>query len=430
MGVWTLALYGAGDMLGAGVYGLVGRAAGQLGNAVWLAFAASMLAALCTGLSYAEVGSRYPKAAGAAYVIQRAFGKKFLAYVVGLATMASGLTSMAAGSRVVAGYLQAAFGESFSLQAAIVGFILVLTAINFWGMREAIWFNVLCTLVEVGGLLIVIAVGVRYWGSVDYLATPLGADGQMITLGPALILQGAVLTFYSFVGFEDMLNVTEEVKEPEVVFPRALILALLLVTLIYMAVSITAVSVIPHAELAQSKQPLVDVVARAAPWFPPLAFSAISVFAVANTALLNYIMGSRLIYGMSRQGLLPAILGKVHARRRTPHVAILTMMTIVLALALSGDIAVLAKATSVLLLSVFIVVNAALLALKRRAGEPEGRFHVPSFVPVLGIVVCVAMLTQSGSAERKIAAIIVAVIFALFFVVRPRSIVDGEASST
>lgn len=422
MGLWSLALYGAGDMLGAGVYGLVGKAAGQMGNAIWLAFLASMLAALCTGLSYAEVGSRYPRAAGAAFVVQRAFSKRMLSYIVGLATMASGLTSMAAGSRVFAGYLQAALGgpEAVPLQLLIVAFIVALTAINLRGMRESVIFNVICTLIEVGGLVTVIAVGMRFWGSVDYLETPLtGVDGEHVLLGPALILQGAVLTFYSFVGFEDMLNVSEEVKDPERTFPRAMIIALLITTLLYIAISITAVSVVPHAELAQSKQPLVDVVVRAAPWFPAVLFSFISMFAVANTALLNYIMGSRLIYGMAHQGLLPKFLSQVHPKRQTPHVAILTMMVIVLALALSGDIAVLAKSTSVLLLSVFIVVNASLLVLKRRDGEPKGTFRVPSVVPALGIVVSLAMLSQSGPEERRIAAIVIVAIAALYFVVKP-----------
>ena len=427
MGIWSLALYGAGDMLGAGIYGLVGKAAGQMGNAIWLAFAASMVAALCTGLSYAEIGSRYPKSAGSAFVVQHAFGKKFLSYVVGLATMASGLTSMAAGSRVFSGYLQAALGgpESVPLIALVIGFILFLTAVNFWGMRESIILNVICTIIEISGLVFVVFIGIKYWGSVNYLETPISVTtGEPIGLGALLVLQGAVLTFYSFVGFEDMLNVTEEVKNPETTFPIAMCIALGIATVMYIAVSITAVSVIPHADLAKSTQPLVDVVITAAPWFPPVLFSIISMFAVANTALLNFIMGSRLIYGMAGQGLLPSFLGKVHATRRTPHVAILAMMAIVITLALVGDISVLAKATSVLLLSVFIVVNAALIILKRRPDEPKGKFTVPSIVPAGGIVVCLAMLSQTSFGEQRIALAILGGIAVLYIFLRPKALPD------
>lgn len=427
MGLWTLALYGVGDMLGAGIYGLVGKAAGQLGNAVWVGFLASMVAAVCAGLSYAEIGSRFPKAAGSAYAVHRAFRQPFFSYVVGLMTLASGLASMAAGSRVVAGYLQAALGDGLPLEFYIVCFIGVLTFINFWGMRESILINIICTVVEVMGLCIVLAVGMRFWGSVDYFMVPpdpvTGAEGS---LGALLILQGAVLTFYSFIGFEDMINVTEEVENPERNFPRAVIIALALATVLYIAISITAVSVMPFAELAASKQPLVDVVIRAAPWFPPFAFSIIAIFAVTNTALLNYIMGSRLMYGMAKQGLLPAFLSKVHRKRATPHLAIMTLMVIVLGLALSGDISSLAKATSVLLLTVFIFVNASLIVIKRRTNEPMGQFNVPSFVPFFGIIVCIAMLSNAGKAEYTIAGIMLAVIVALFFVLRPKRFEDDD----
>jgi APA family basic amino acid/polyamine antiporter len=429
MGLWTLALYGVGDMLGAGIYGLVGRAAGQLGNAVWLAFIASMVAAVSAGLSYAEIGSRYPRAAGSAYLVNRAFGKPFLSYLVGLMTMASGMVSMAAGSRVIAGYLQGLLGTALPVEFFVVAFLGLLTIITLWGMRESIYANVVCTVVEVIGLLIVLAVGIKYWGSVDYLQVPPHPEtGEPGTLGLALMLQGAVLTFYSFIGFEDMLNVTEEVKDPSRTFPRAMILALSMATVLYIGIAITAVSVVPYAELAASKEPLVEVVRRAAPWFPSAAFSIIAVFAVSNTVLLNYLMGSRLLYGMAKHELLPAPLAKVHHKRRTPHVAILTLVAIVLVLALSGDISVLAKATSVLLMSVFIFVNASLLVIKRRPNEPQGHFRVPSFVPVVGIVVCAAMLSYAAAPELKVAGILVAIIIGLFFVIRPKRFTDEDLS--
>lgn len=425
MGLTSLVLYGVGDMLGSGVYGLIGRAAMQLGNAVWMGFLISAIAALLTGLSYACLGSRYPRAAGAAYITHRAFGRPIVAYVVGLAVLASGITSMATASRVFAGYFQALVGD-IPLWAIMVGFLLVLTAINLRGIRESNWMNAVCTSIEVGGLLLIIVVGARYIGKVDYLDLR-STDHPDTGLALPLLFNGAVLTFYSFVGFEDMLNVAEEVKEPRRAIPLGMLLAIAIATLIYILIAIVAVSVVPHAELAASGEPLVEVVRRAAPWFPSAAFSGIAMFAVANTALLNFIMGSRLTYGMARQGLLPSVLGRVHADRRTPHVAIFTVMSLVLVLAVPGDIAVLARATSVLLLCVFIMINASLIVLLRRPGEPHGLFNLPWLIPVGGVAVCFAMLLHSGVGELKIAGLILAGILVLFFVMRPDAIpMDAE----
>ena len=417
IGLIALTLYGIGDILGAGIYGLVGKAAGQMGNAVWLAFLASMFAAGFTGLSYAAIGSRHPRAGGAAYITARAFRTSWLAYMVGLATLASGLTSMATASRVFSNYLSAFF-PGVPLEVLVIGFATLITAIVYHGIRETIWSNAVCTTLEISGLLLIIVFGLSYLGSVDYLdAVTVSNTTGIIT--PSLVLGGAVLTFYSFIGFEDMLNVSEEVKDPVRVLPRALIMAVIAASTIYILISLIAVSVIPAAELAQSKEPLVDVVRRAMPWFPPRVFSFIAMFAVGNTALLNFVMASRLLYGMSRQRLLPAPLGRVNARRSTPHIAIGVLYILLIALALSGDISQLARATSVLLLSCFVIVNIALLVLKRRETAPAGVFDVPSFVPVCGALVCVAMLSQAKSPELTTAGIIIAAIIALYFIVRP-----------
>ncbi len=193
MGLGALTVYGVGDMLGAGIYGLIGKAAGVMGNAVWLAFVVSMLVALLTGLSYANIGSRYPRAAGAPYVAHRAFRAPFISYLVGLGVAASGLTSMATGSRVIAGYVQA-LGVRWPTEVLVIAFLALLTLVVFRGMRESTWMNMFCTTVELSGLLIVIAVGLGSWGSVDYLETPPPAgQGAAAGLTMGLLLQGAVL---------------------------------------------------------------------------------------------------------------------------------------------------------------------------------------------------------------------------------------------
>lgn len=424
MGLPSLVIYGMGGMVGAGIYGTIGVAAGALGNAVWMSFIVSMFAAMLTGLSYASLGSRYPQAGGVAFVTQRAYGIPALSYVVGLSVAVSGLTSMATGANVFAQTLGAML-PGMPVKAIVIGFLLLLLAINLVGIRESMWVNILCTMIEVGGLVLVIAVGARYWGSVDYLQPPTG--GQ---ISASLLLSGAVLTFYAFIGFEDMLNVAEEVKEPERTLPRGILLALIATTILYILVSITAVSVVDSSALADSKKgaPLAQITATAAPWLPTWVYGVITLFAVGNTALLNYIMGSRMLYGMAKQGLLPPGLAKVHPKTKTPYVAILVLAGLVLLLAFAGNISQLASATSLLLLGCFCLVNCALIVLKLRSGEARGRFEIPTFVPVLGTLVCAGLIAARLTAKNAdwraplIAIGLVAVIAIFYLVLRPKQL--------
>jgi basic amino acid/polyamine antiporter, APA family len=440
LGRWQILFYGLGSMLGAGIYALVGRAAETLGNAIWLAFLAAMIAALLTGLSYACVGGRYPKAGGAAYVTHRALRRPGLSYVVGIAVMMSGLTSMATGAQAIAENLEKAAGMALPIKLVAIGLVFLIGCVIFRGIRESMWANIICTVVEASGLLFIIAVGIRFWGGVNYLETPGDAGnglGSGITL--ALVLQGAVLMFFSFIGFEDILNVSEEVKNPKRDIPFGLIGAMILATLIYMAVAITAVSVLPWRELAESKTPLMEVAHRAAPWFKGIdrVYLGITIFAIGNTALLNYLMGSRLLYGMSRQGLLPAKLGELHAERRTPRLAIIVLFVIVTLLILSGGVKPLAEATVLLLLCVFTLVNVSLIVLKRREGEPADGFDVPLLVPIFGALVCALLVVvrvhaaftdpKPGAAVAPLIALaIFAVSYGLFRLVKPKHAVAAE----
>lgn len=418
IGLFALVVYGVGDILGAGIYALIGKAAGEMGNGIWMAFLASMVAAGLTGLSYASLGSRYPRAGGASFFTHRAFKSDFLAYVIGLAVLSSGITSMAAGSRAFAGYF-ATLVSAVPVDLVVIAFCLVIASVVIRGIRESMWMNMLCTGIELSGLLLVIIVGAKFIGAVDYTSTVTIANPAG-DLSFALILSGAVLTFYSFVGFEDMINVSEEVKNPESNIPKGILLAVLIASMIYVTISLVAVSVVPAAELAASSAPLVDVVRRAAPWFPPIIFAFIAMFAVANTALLNFIMGSRLIYGMANQGLMPKVLGKIN-RRRTPYVSSLAVLGFMLILALTSNVASLARATSVLLLICFMTVNLALVVLKYRKDEPKGRFEIPYVVPVFGALVCALMLSYAKIEEFKVAGAILGLIVIFYFLMRPNS---------
>jgi amino acid transporter len=441
IGPIQMMLYGIGSMMGAGIYGLVGKAAGVMGSAIWMAFLLAMAAALLTGLSYASIASRYPKAGGAAYVTERAFGKPWLAYLIGLMVVASGIASTATQSKVVAVNLNSLLGWNWGLSFAgapleivliAIGFLLLIAGIVYRGITESLWANTVCTVIEAGGLILVVAVGMRFWGQNDLLEIPPGAADGESALTAGLLLQGAILTFFSFLGFEDMLNVSEEVKHPERNMPIAMIGAMLTVSLIYIAVSVTAVSVVPWQELAAAPGPLRAVIERAAPWFPALGFTFITIAAVANTALVNYVMGSRLLYGMSRQGLLPAIVGRIHPTRRTPHIAVGVLFLVVAGLQLAGNITQLASATVLLLLIVFATVNGALVVLRKREGNLPGRFNAPVIIPVLGGAICLAMilaqLFQGDLRAPLIAGGLVALILIAYALTRGRGAPAGLAS--
>jgi basic amino acid/polyamine antiporter, APA family len=424
IGPTQMALYGLGSMVGAGIYGLIGKAAGVVGNAVWLAFLVALVVALLTALSYASLGSRYPRAAGAAFVTQRAYGMPMLSFMVGLALVCSGLSSIATQSRVFAANLAVLLGlETLPLEWLALGFILVATGIVFRGIRESMWVNVTCTLVSAGGLILVILVGISHWGSVDYLEMPLSLGDDLAIL---LVMQGAVLAFFAFIGFEDMYNVAEETRDPQRTIPLGLILAMVAAAVLYIAVAVTAVSVVPWQELATAPGPITEVMSRAAPGIPPMLFTGITLFAVANTALLNYVTASRLLYGMARQGLLPRSLGNIHDGRRTPHYAIAALLIVLVPLALAGTITELAAATVLLLLLVFMVVNGALFILKGRKGEQPGYFEVPRIVPALGAVVCLILISvRVGSGDWRAPAIAGALLlgsFAIYLVMRTRAL--------
>ena len=422
IGPFQLTLYALGSMIGSGIYGLIGKAAGQAGNAVWLAFLVALVAALLTSMSYASLGSRYPRAGGAAYVTQRAFGVPLLSFTVGIALICSGLTSVATQSKIFAANITQLFGvESLPPSALAFGFLLFMTGIVFRGIRESMWVNVVSTLIEATGLLIVITAGMSYWGSINYFETPPERANDGLGL---IVLQASILTFFAFIGFEDAINVAEECKNPSRTIPLGLAFATGIAAILYIAISVTAVSVVPWQDLATAPSPLTEVMRRAAPGFPAWVMTAIALFSVGNTALINYITASRLVYGMARQGMLPERLGLVHEIRATPHIAISALFLLLVPLVLAGSIADLAAATVLLLLLVFMAVNGALFVLKRRAGEPAGAFELPTAMPLLGFIVCaILLLTRLASSDWAAPAIAGAMILGsvlLYVVLKPK----------
>lgn len=392
LGLTALTLYGVGDILGAGIYALVGTVVAVAGSAGWMSFGVAMSVATLSGLTYAELIRRYPRSGGEAWFAQQAFGVPSIGMIVGWLVLCSGVVSLATVAHAFSGYLHDILpGIPKPLMQS--GFLCVVAGISFRGMRESSAANIAFTLVEGTGLIFVIVVALSFLAGdfrpaaeVQSVIDP-GAERSMTG-----ILHGAAIAFFAFVGFEDMVNVAEEVKEPGRHYPIAIVTALVVAGGLYITVCFVATAVVPVQELAGSTTPLLDVVRRAAPWSPEWGFTLVALFAVANTGLLNLIMASRLLYGMSDQQLLPRWFGAVHESRQTPHHAIIAVFAAALLLTLSGSLQRLAETTSAVLLCVFVTVNVSLIAIRLRESDVPKGFHVPLMVPVVGAVSCLGLI--------------------------------------
>lgn len=406
-GLTTLVIYGVGDILGAGIYAVVGKIAGLSGSLVWASFLLAMLVAALTALSYAELGSRLPKSGGVAYFVHTAFQREWLSMLVGWLMFCTCLVSMATLSIAFAGYLNA-FLPMIPTWAIVLALFAGLTLVNFRGMKESSALNIVCTTMEVSGLVIVILVSAAFLlGGNAPPVTNLLPDGQAI--GLTAILQGSALAFYAFIGFEDVVNVAEEVKNPEQTVPKAILLALSIAGVIYILVSWLATRVLSPAELSASGAPLLDVVRRAQPNFPPVVFTVIALFAVLNTALLNFVTASRLLFGMAREGLLPAWLGKLHPDRRTPYRTFLVILPIAIFLALSGTLQFLAGTTATLILIMFCLVNVSLLLIKRRQPLNPGGLRVPGLIPAFALASNLILIAFASQASHLLALAFIAI---------------------
>jgi len=395
IGQWLLLFFVVGDIVGAGIYALVGQVGAQVGGAIWTAFLLALILAVFTACSYAELVTKYPRAGGTATYAHNAFKVPFVSFMVAFAAAASSLFSAGTLSRAFGGdYLKQFIDIPTTLVA--LAFIVLVGLINFWGISESVRINVIFTLIEVFGLLLIVLIGIVALsnGSGEPSRAFEFKEGTSIALA---VLGGAALSFYALIGFEDSVNVAEETRNPRRIYPRALLGGLLAAGIIYLLVTFTASMVVDVDTLASSSGPLLEVVQAGPLAIPTWLFSLIALFAVANGALINTIMASRVFYGMADQGVMPSIFARVHSGRRTPWVSILFTTLVVMVLIATGDIAENAKATVLLLLLVFIVINVSVFVLRRDQIEHQ-HFRTPSIFPVLGILVCLALLTQQEGA--------------------------------
>ncbi|BBY78446.1 amino acid permease [Mycolicibacterium parafortuitum] len=410
-----LFLFILGDVLGAGVYALMGELSAEAGGVLWAPLLVALLLALLTAGSYAELVTKYPRAGGAAVFAERAFGKPVISFLVGFSMLAAGVTSAAGLALAFSGDYLATFIDVPTTVAALV-FLALVACLNARGISESLKTNVVMTAIELSGLILVVAVVAVMMGRGD------GDIGRVTEFpdgtAPGLaILAGAILAYYSFVGFETSANVVEEIKDPRRVYPSALFGALITAGVVYALVGLASAIALPTEELSQSSGPLLDVVAASGVGVPDWLFSLVALIAVANGALLTMIMSSRLTFGMSEQGLLPGVFARVLPKRRTPWVAILATTAVAMALTLIGDLSMLAETVVLLLLFVFLSANVSVLVLRRDRVEHD-HFRVWTFVPVLGIASCVLLLSQQSAQVWLLAGALLAVGVVLYLLAR------------
>ena len=410
MGSRLLLLFIVGDILGAGVYAVTGQMAEQVGGIVWLPFLVAFVVATLTAFSYLELVTKYPQAAGAALYTHKAFGIHFITFLVAFAVICSGITSASTSSNVLAQNLTGGLvtngwldeePSTNTIMLIALGFMVVLALINLRGVGESVRFNVILTLVEVVALTVVIGVGfyviAQGDGSFDRITTFNDGEDRGMFLA---VTAATAIAFFAMVGFEDSVNMCEETREPERIFPRTMLTGLGIAVILYMLVAISVVTVLTQEQIADATEgrALLEVVRVGSPDFPiDRVFPFLAVFAVANTALINMMMASRLLYGLAKQDVLPRPLAWVSPDRRAPYMGIIFSTLLALGLIIyvaqraEGQIvANLASTTSLLLLGVFTVVNIACLVLRR--DDREGFFRSPGPTPAVAALLCLFLM--------------------------------------
>jgi len=415
-----LLLFIVGDILGTGVYSLTGKVAGEVGGAGWLPIIIAFAVALVTALSYLEMVTKYPQAAGAALYVHKAFGIHFLTFMVTFAVLSSGITSAATSSVFLAEnvlkvfHLDESMGESGSkLLATMIAvvFICIIACVNMYGVSESVKLNVGLTLIELSGLAIVLIVGFIAIGEgkADFSRVILFETQGDKSLFIAVI-GATALAFFSMVGFEDSVNMAEEVVDPLKNFPKMLLTGLSITGVVYVLVSVTAVAVVPIGELTSATTPLLSVVEKADLDIPiETIFPIISIFAVANTVLINMMMASRLLYGMAKQGVVPAFMKAVLPHRRSPWTAIIfsTALGVLLILTVrfvlgEETIGALGGTTAMLLLAVFCLVNISVLVLRKDHVDTD-HFVTPTVLPYIGATTAFILITPIAQTGRNYA---------------------------
>ena len=389
--LFGVTVYGIGNILGAGIYALIGEVVGHTGNFSWLAFIIASVIGALTGLSYAELSAMYPKSAAEFVYTEEAFKIRLLSFLIGWIIIFSGILSAATVALGFAGYLADLIGISpiYLVVIFAVLLIIILSLINFVGIKASTWTNILFTFIEASGLILIIIIGIPYLGTINYFVLPIGGSFGAIFSAVALI-------FFAYIGFEDIANIAEEVKKPARNLPRAIIYSIIITTVLYCLTAISVVSILDYELIAASPAPLSDVALEILGPVGRILMSFIALFATANTVLIMMIVTSRMMYGMARDKALPEGLSKVSPKFKTPALAVLVTMilTIIpLGLYFFGDISTVADATVFGVLITFFLVNLSLIVLRKKKPELERPFKLKPnirWLPIISLLGCIA----------------------------------------
>ena len=391
MGLFQLTMYGVGLILGAGIYVLIGEAAGFAGDSIWIAFALGSIVALFAGFSYAELSSVFPKAAAEYIFIKNSFKNNFFAFVIGWLTAITSIITAATVALGFGGY----FAEFVNIPIIIsaIGLLVILSIVNFVGIRESAWTNTIFTIIEASGLILIIIIGFTFANPepVNYYESPSGFSGIVIAF---------VLIFFAFIGFEDMANIAEEVKKPKKTLPKAIILSVVIAGILYVLVSLAVVRVVNWEELANSSAPIALVAERGLGAEAHILLSSIALFAITNTVLITLVAGSRIFYGMAKEKVFPSILEKVHFKTKTPWMAVIVILITSITFTLIGDIVIVANITVFAIVITFAAVNLAVIVLRYTEPDIERKFKVPinigkfPILPLFGVGISVYMALQ------------------------------------
>ena len=398
-----LFFYTLGDVLGSGIYVLIGLVAAAVGGAFWIAFAIGVTVAAITGAAYAELVTKYPQAAGASLYVNKAFGSMALTFLTTVSFLAASFAATGSLATGFAAYFATLFAGPPALLVSLV-FLLFLAVVNFIGITESVVMNMIMTFVEVAGLLIVMVIGIWYiaQGNADFgVLTDISVSGN-----PALaVLAGIAFSFFAMTGFENTANVAEETIDPHKAFPRSLVGGMIVAGIVYVLVSIAAALTVPVDQLAGSDAALLEVVKQGilpiSSDFMTTLFSIIALIAITNTTLVTVVTQPRILYGMAKEDVVPGVFAKVHATRRSPWVGLLFSGAVVAALLIVGNVVkagggldlvnTLALVTVVFLLAIYALVIVTCLKLRGR-DEDERTFRANTPLLVLGLLGNLAIL--------------------------------------
>lgn len=393
-----LFFYTLGDVLGSGIYVLIGLVAAAVGGAFWIAFAVGITVAAITGSAYAELATKYPRAAGAALYVNKAFGNRVLTFLVTISFLSASFAAAGSLASGFAAYFAELFASPSTLLVMLV-FLAVLTVVNFIGITESVVVNMLMTFVEVAGLAIIVLCGIWYAaeGNADFgRLVEFDTDGN-----PALaVLAGVSLSFFAMTGFENTANVAEETVDPHRALPRSMVLGMIVAGVVYVTVSIAAALTVSTDTLAESPAALLEVVEKGilpiSTGFMSNLFAVIAMIAITNTALVVVTTQPRILYGMANEDVVPGVFARLHAGRRSPWVGLLFSATVVATLLVIGTVITeagggldlvgrLATVTVVFLLAIYALVIVAALRL-RGQDEHEDTYRANTPLLVLGLV--------------------------------------------